>query len=75
MVVMVNIKGEDNMAEAPDISKIVGILLENPEIIQQISALAADTAKPPEAAELVEQKEQFEEQLEQSWVQGRSPKA
>jgi len=33
------------MAETPDISKIIGVIMENPSIIEQISALAAGESR------------------------------
>ena len=46
----------------PDLSKIIGVIMENPDIIKRISELAGMNEKPPENAVLKEA-EQIKEPL------------
>ena len=45
---------ESTQGKAPDISRIISVLMENPELIEQISALVSETPKeePKEVEEI-----------------------
>ncbi len=63
------------MAEA-DLSKIVGMIMENPELIKQIKGLANASGETPTAAEEVSvKKEDFDEKAEPVYIKETSRKS